>query len=71
MDADQIMATGAREFVQLNDDNGDGYLVRSEMPSAMYDDFNRIDQDGNRQVSRREIQRYADRTLESWNGVSR
>jgi Ca2+-binding EF-hand superfamily protein len=55
----QIAASGAREFIRKHDQNGDGYLMRSEMPDRMYDDFDRLDTNGDRYLSRNEIQQHA------------
>jgi Ca2+-binding EF-hand superfamily protein len=57
--SDEAATSGAREFIRRNDRNDDGYLVRSEMPRRMYDDFQRIDANDDRYLSRSEIRNYA------------
>lgn len=59
---DRIAADGAREFIRKHDENGDGFLVRSEMPERMYDDFDRLDSNGDRYLIRSEIEEHAQRT---------
>ncbi len=56
---DAIITNGSSEFIRRHDKNDDGYLVRSELPSRMYDDFESIDRNDDRYLTRREIQHYA------------
>ncbi|MEX2175963.1 MAG: hypothetical protein WD872_16495 [Pirellulaceae bacterium] len=70
-DAGQIVAAGAREFIRRHDQNDDGYLMRSELPSRMYDEFTRIDQDDDRYLTRSEVQQYASQTRRSSSSASR
>jgi Ca2+-binding EF-hand superfamily protein len=58
-DAEQLITTGARQFIRNHDRNDDGYLMRSELPQRMYDDFARIDRNDDRYLSRSEIERVA------------
>jgi Ca2+-binding EF-hand superfamily protein len=57
--AAEIADRGAREFIRRHDQNGDGYLVRSELPSRMYDEFAEIDRNDDRYLSVTEVRRYA------------
>lgn len=52
-----VMKAGARRFIEQHDSNDDGYLVRSELPESMYDDFSTLDTDDDRKISRQEIMR--------------
>lgn len=58
---EQVVNSGAREFIRKYDRNDDGFLVRSELPDRMYDDFDRLDANGDRYVIRSEIEQYAQR----------
>ena len=54
--------SGAKQFIERHDQNNDGYLVRSEMPQRMYDEFARIDTNNDRYLSRGEIARRVDQS---------
>ncbi len=67
----QIASSGASRFIRQNDDNDDGVIVRSEMPRGMYDEFQRIDTNDDRRLTRQEIASYAAQTGEQLANRSR
>ncbi len=60
----EIASSGTSRFIRQNDDNDDGVIVRSEMPRGMYDEFQRIDTNDDRRLTRQEIASYASQTGE-------
>ena len=61
----KFLNTGARQFIREHDLNGDGVLVRSELPDGMYDDFESLDDNDDRKITRQEIMRHIPDSSES------
>jgi Ca2+-binding EF-hand superfamily protein len=69
--AAEIADRGAREFIRRHDENDDGYLVRSELPTRMYDEFAEIDRNDDRYLSLTEVRRVAQESRENASGADR
>jgi Ca2+-binding EF-hand superfamily protein len=69
--AAEIADRGAREFIRRHDENDDGYLVRSELPSRMYDEFAEIDRNDDRYLSMTEVRRFAQESRDNTSSEDR
>jgi len=54
----KVVSAGVRRFMEQYDRNGDGLLVRSELPASMHDDFSDLDDNDDRRLTREELRQH-------------
>lgn len=61
---------GARAFMRRHDTDGDGYLLRREMPAGARDEFGRVDRNDDDYLSRSEVRQYGEELYGTHRGGS-
>jgi Ca2+-binding EF-hand superfamily protein len=61
-------AANSRQFIREYDNNNDGYLSRSELPSNMRQNFNQLDRNSDGYISQSELSQHANRMAQSGGG---